>query len=703
LLVALGWVMTTTAPANSIAQEPGRFALLIGNQGYPEAVGPLKNPHNDVARVGRALREVGFALLEPLKDATRDDMLFGVHDLAARLRKAGPGAIGFLYYTGHGVAVGADNVLLPKNVQGTSDAELNVRGVKLAEILDILKRDAPDAVHFVVLDACRNNIRGQRGAKGFASVSDQRTGVVLAFATAAGETASDEGKASGPYATALAEEIVKPGRNDQAVFNAVRARVVAATRRQTPWTHDGLIGERVVFKAKQPPRDELTYKRYIGAFEAGVPILRGSPFPKEAMGPLAYSSLETSIARFKGTRWQGGDGWGTIQFDPTGREATYTNDAASQSGRMLLQGVWSDAGSAGRPPSAALDPILVGEWQQGESRGGFILKFVRGEVAMLWGPRFLRESRWRKAASVDTVPPPANPVAVSPTPPAARCDGVALLVGNERRCVKQKEGFRDCPGCPEMVVAPAGRFTMGSPKGEPERLDREDQVAVTIAKPFAVGRFAVTRGEFAAFVKATGRKLDGGCYTYAGAVWQLQAQRNWQSPGFAQDDRHPVICVNWSDAKAYASWLSSTTGKAYRLPSEAEREYVARAGTTTPFWWGAAITTKQANYNGKPYAGGAAGEFRKATVPVDAFAPNPWGLYNVHGNVWEWTEDCRSESHAGNPGDGSARTSGDCQQRAVRGGAWYNSPLYLRSAFRGRNKPENRNYDFGFRVVRTLD
>ena len=96
---------------------------------------------------------------------------------------------------------------------------------------------------------------------------------------------------------------------------------------------------------------------------------------------------------------------------------------------------------------------------------------------MLWGPRFLRESRWRKAASVDTVPPPANPVAVSPTAPAARCDGVALLVGNERRCLKQREGFRDCPSCPEMVVAPAGQFTMGSPKGEPERLDREDQVA----------------------------------------------------------------------------------------------------------------------------------------------------------------------------------------------------------------------------------
>ena len=239
-------------PTSVFAQAEKRIALLIGNQGYADTVGPLQNPHKDIALVGHALTDVGFNVLGPLKDATRDDMLFGVHELAIKLRQAGEGAIGFLYYTGHGVSVGVDNVLVPKNARNTSDAELDVRGVKLGEILDILKRGAPDAVHFVVLDACRNNIRGKKGAKGFVAVSDHRTGVVLAFATAAGETASDEGTTSGPYAAALAEEIVKPGYNDQAVFNAVRARVVAATRGQTPWTYDGLVGERIVFKAKAP-------------------------------------------------------------------------------------------------------------------------------------------------------------------------------------------------------------------------------------------------------------------------------------------------------------------------------------------------------------------------------------------------------------------------------------------------------------------
>jgi len=235
------------------AQAETRIALLIGNQGYADSVGPLKNPANDVALVGRALEQVGFTVLAPRRDASRDKMLFGVYELAEALRKAGPGALGFLYYSGHGVAAGGENVLIPTTVESTSDAELSVRGVKLAEVVDILKNNAPDAVFFVVLDACRSNIRGQRGSKGFLPITDQRTGVVLAFSTAAGETASDEGTGSGPYAAALADEIVKPDRNDQAVFNAVRARVSSLTnRRQTPWTHDGLIGERIVFMAESP-------------------------------------------------------------------------------------------------------------------------------------------------------------------------------------------------------------------------------------------------------------------------------------------------------------------------------------------------------------------------------------------------------------------------------------------------------------------
>lgn len=284
---------------------------------------------------------------------------------------------------------------------------------------------------------------------------------------------------------------------------------------------------------------------------------------------------------------------------------------------------------------------------------------------------------------------------------AQQCDGVEVPLGaGANRCLKPGAGerFKDCADCPEMVVVPAGTFLMGSPPDEPQREgQREEQVRVTIAKPFAIGAFAVTRGEFAAFVATTGHTLDEGCYFWTGTTWEERLDRSWRSPGFAQDDRHPVTCVDLRAAKAYATWLSIKTGKTYRLPSETEREYTTRAGTTTPFWLGSSISTDLANHNGTPN-----GEWRQMTVRVDSFRPNPWGLYNVHGNVWDWTDDCWNETNAGNPGDGSARTTGDCTWRVARGGAWNYSPNYLRSAFRYWNLPHNRSGVQGMRVVRVL-
>ncbi len=265
------------------------------------------------------------------------------------------------------------------------------------------------------------------------------------------------------------------------------------------------------------------------------------------------------------------------------------------------------------------------------------------------------------------------------------------------------ESFRDgdAAWAPEMVVVPAGSFMMGTAQAEIDALCKEypgaaewfrregPQHKVTIAKPFAVGRFAVTRGEFAAFVKESGHAvLEGGSF---------------KDPGFAQDDSHPVVCVNWDDAKAYATWLSGKTGKNYRLPSEAEWEYACRAGSSTPFWQGSSISTDQANYDGNyTFGGGRKGEYRQRTVPVKSFAPNPWGLYQVHGNVWEWCQDCWNERYEDAPADGSVLTTGDCAFRLLRGGSWLSGPRYLRAASRYRFSVVGRSYAVGFRLARTL-
>jgi formylglycine-generating enzyme required for sulfatase activity len=231
-----------------------------------------------------------------------------------------------------------------------------------------------------------------------------------------------------------------------------------------------------------------------------------------------------------------------------------------------------------------------------------------------------------------------------------------------------------------MIVVPAGSFTMGSPANELGHGSQEGpQHRLTFAQQFAVGEFALTFDEWDACV------ADGGCNGYR------PPDRGWGR------GRLPVINVSWDDVKAYVAWLSKKTGKTYRLLSEAEREYVTRAGTQTAYSWGDGIGKGNANCNG------CGSEWdNKQTAPVGSFAANAFGLYDMHGNVGEWTQDCWQDNYNGAPTDGSARTSGDCSRRGVRGGSWYVAPVYLRSAYRGKTTINDRNGTLGFRVSRTL-
>jgi formylglycine-generating enzyme required for sulfatase activity len=340
-----------------------------------------------------------------------------------------------------------------------------------------------------------------------------------------------------------------------------------------------------------------------------------------------------------------------------------------------LQQALQDQRKARRSPQAAL---LVAGCVVG----------VGAVVAVAWmlaaRPPIEQEPKVAEATQPPVVEPvPAPPI--EPQPETSRVSDAPLSPERER-ALKPKDSFRECAGCPEMVVMSAGRFTMGSRETEEGRSgDESPQHAVTFARPFAVGRFAVTFEEWDACV------ADGGC------AISKPLDQGWGR------GRRPVIDVTWDDAKAYVSWLSNKTGKPYRLLSEAEREYVTRAGTTTPFWWGSSISSDQANYDGTfTYGGGAKGENRRRTVPVDSFQPNPWDLFQVHGNVREWLEDCYHDSYRGAPSDGTAWISGDCSRRAIRGGSWLFEPRRLRSASRDRNAPDRRFSGLGFRVARAL-
>ena len=255
--------------------------------------------------------------------------------------------------------------------------------------------------------------------------------------------------------------------------------------------------------------------------------------------------------------------------------------------------------------------------------------------------------------------------------------------------------FRDCEVCPVMVEVPAGNFTMGSPAGDPEsRSNERPEHMVRIKSPFAVGMYEVTFAEWEACAEA------GGC------GGRLPDDFGWGR------GRRPVIDVSWEDVQAYAQWLSREAGEPYRLLTEAEWEYVARAGTQTARYWGPGESGQCRYGNGYDRTGHEldlswspvdCSDGYAQTAPAGSFQPNAFGLFDVLGNVWERTEDCWNENYQGAPTDGSAWRSGDCSLRVLRGGSWWSSPWYVRSASRYAGSAGYRNYSIGFRVARAMN
>jgi formylglycine-generating enzyme required for sulfatase activity/dienelactone hydrolase len=267
-----------------------------------------------------------------------------------------------------------------------------------------------------------------------------------------------------------------------------------------------------------------------------------------------------------------------------------------------------------------------------------------------------------------------------------------------------KGSFRDCPDCPEMIVLPAGSFTMGSPPADQAYAVGHGGTQYAVAdeapphpvavRSFALGVNDVTRGQYAAFVRETGHSTGDRCAVTSMPHAEVRAT-SWRDPGFAQTDDDPVVCISWYDAQAYVAWLAKKTHAAYRLPSEAEWEYAARGGTTTRFWWGSDDGPAGSDAWYKDNAGGH-------THPVGTRPANPFGLHDIVGDVWQWTQDCYTESYAGAPSDSLPHPWIAGCMRVDRGGSWAYPAWLLRSATRERNPPEVRDALMGVRVARSL-
>ncbi len=282
---------------------------------------------------------------------------------------------------------------------------------------------------------------------------------------------------------------------------------------------------------------------------------------------------------------------------------------------------------------------------------------------------------------------------------------------------------RDCPVCPELALVPPGQFQMGSapdaPELEPGR-GESPAVRLSFARPFMISAREITHGEYRRFVEATGAKAAAGCRVFSGGQWVKDPDRSWRDPGFAAAPRddEPVVCVSWDDARAYAEWLSGESGQRYRLPSEAEWEYVARGGTSFPRYWGEndsredlALSLACDNANvydasavdalGLPGPNARCSDRAAALAPAAQYKPNAFGVYDIIGNAREWVMDCFTASYAGRPTDSRAWIwQGGCEQKGVRGGSFASRPRDARAPARGSELAGHRQSDLGFRVAR---
>ncbi|WP_085690372.1 MULTISPECIES: formylglycine-generating enzyme family protein [unclassified Pseudomonas] len=279
----------------------------------------------------------------------------------------------------------------------------------------------------------------------------------------------------------------------------------------------------------------------------------------------------------------------------------------------------------------------------------------------------------------------------------------SLMPGLAQAAEPSKPGtvFKDCKDCPEMVVLPTGTFTMGTPDDEVGREPDEDPMhPVTFDKPLAISRFQVLKGQWDAYLSDTGYKMPDGDKRPGRACKAGIPDYQGSDPKKQYTDRHPAVCMDFNEANDYVAWLSKKTGKSYRLVSESLREYAARAGSTGPFPFpfdeGKEYSiAKHANTYG-------AADGYNFTAPAGSFPANAFGVYDMHGNIYEWTADCYNEDYVGAPSDGSAITTGNCKVRRIRGNDWGEAPVFSRSGNRNATYSDTRGDWIGFRVARDL-
>ena len=667
--------------------------------------GNLENPGNDAADVGTALGRLGFEVTTAL-----DVDLVAFNRALLNFTRRSVGAdIALVFYAGHGLEIDGVNYMVPVNARLERDTDVrfaaviagrhvggNPGGGAAAGGSRRVPRQPAGADHPTdQLDSKHES--GQFRGTGRSGVGPTRR----SWRTPPPRVRprpDGTGRRNSPYTAALLEYLEQP-LELSSLFRRVRARVLERTEGvQRPHEYGSLLRDHYLSGTSgvvTPPaltalrlQQELAFWQSIADSE--------NPADFEAYLEQYADGQFAPLAENRLTALQDARFWAAVaESDNPADFAAYLEQHAG--GRYAPLARQRFAVLSAPPASEIAPPAPV--------------PIEPAPPAIAAAPVSVEPDPAIAAAPVSVEPdPPAietAPESIDPDPPL-----VAGPASIEADPVLMEPGatFRDCVDCPEMAVLASGTFRMGSTEGQvDEQPVREVQVRM-----FALGRHEVTREEFGAFVAATGYAGDGCNVIDDDASLDWDDRASWQNPGFPQEDRHPVVCVGWEGAEAYVRWLSVETGGRYRLPSEAEWEYGARAGTATRRYWDSQADSTQCDHaNGSDRA--LMQRWGRWPLPVvncvdsapytseaGSYKPNAFGLHDMLGNVWEWTADCLHESYSGALGDGAAWTrGGDCERRLLRGGSWETALRGLRAANRywHDNRASNAT---GFRVAREL-
>lgn len=699
-----------------------RVALVMGNSAY-EKVTPLSNPTNDANAMSAMLKGAGFDVVTLKLDLKVNEMRRALRDFSDTARSAD---VAIVYFAGHGVEIQGVNYLIPVDAVLERDIDAFDEAVPLDRVLMVI--EPAKKLRLVILDACRDNpfrrtmrnTLASRGAgRGLIMVEPASPNTMIAYAAKAGSTAIDGDDKNSPFTGALVKYLPRPGLDLRKAFGFVRDDVLKATgNRQEPFVYGSLGGDDVALVpavATAPPVASPAPDPYLAArrdYELALQI--NVPSAWDSFIGKYPSGFYTDLARAQRDK--------LVAAQAAASEEARL--AASKKALEEARATEAERAKAAAEAKAAQDAKIAADRAKAAEQA----KAAREREA------FEKQKALEEAKAADTARAKAAEEAkaaqdaktAADKAKAAEAMRLAALtadpkiggaVKNEEPRAKAAESFKDCEDCPDMVRVAQGEVLMGS-----NRTDIDSGIAAAnegpqhraiIKQPFAVGRFEVTRDQYAAFARRSGYKIGEQCFTFENNLPQERANRSFLNPGFVQDGTHPAVCVSWTDAKAYVQWLSQTTGKPYRLLSEAEFEYAARAGSTSRF--GVSNNPDDiCNFaNGADQSAKAAGlpantpymnckDGYPFTAPVGSYPPNAFGLHDLIGNVWEWTEDCFYNDYASAKPDSAARTEPACPARTVRGGDWFSSEAALRPAARAKANADARHDDIGFRVARSL-